>query len=619
MLFGGRLRLLSHRGPFLVMHTFEATDAERERALDPFWAQGALGQADRHDLLDLYEMVVGNRPLYSFELSTTFLRQRVLQAVDARRLFVIPGWEGDSPASADKTPARPEAKVARQIMVREKELAFEGTSYVVLPATSWKEFSHGAGRFFEVVRREVAKATLLRMSAHATFQDRKSAFAEAAKLIADGSVAFGGLFLARRRVERTFVARDEAPALTPSQFRRLALQRLPAVENYALHVRLPVPAGAATGIADKFTLIGAKTFKSPLYNKSQVVKVDATKGEGFVDLVFEDLKPNLKYWLECRHGDLPALPFSSVLKSTPGEHERPSEATAYFVFERLGWDRIEPIAPSSGEKKGEKLPAGGASGAASGAKPRRWRLEKIDTQQKVVALENSPMVLYLTFDDGPGQSTGAVLDVLAGGSTPLAKVPSTFFLKGAALASQPAAQARIVRRMLAEGHAIGNHTYSHTRMTVPDYADPHLGEVEKDFGHDASYFRDLFAKHPDPGSPYNAFPGFRLARLPGSGKQFPHYVDMVRKHFKVHHVAWDYEYAPHGTFGHVNIDDELVKGVSAEFHGLPRDRQIVLMHDHHWGGGKLDLFAKLVAALATVATFKALLPVPSGLKAISPP
>lgn len=388
-------------------------------------------------------------------------------------------------------------------------------------------------------------------------------------------------------------------------------------QTYALHVRVPVPAEAAAGIADKFTLIGAKTFKSPLYKQSKVVKADATKGDGFVDLIFEDLKPSLKYWLDCRHGDLPPLPFSSIEKSTPGEHERPSEATAYFVFEGLRWEQIEPIMPSSGAGKSEKLLAGGGPGPSSKAKPRRWQLEKVDTHKKVVALENRPMVLYLTFDDGPCQVTDAVLDVLAGGEAPLAKAPATFFLKGSALAPRPVDQVRIVRRMLTEGHAIGNHTYSHKRMTPKDYADVNLEEVRKDFAYNVSYFRDLFAKHPDPGSAYQEFPGFRLARLPGSGKTFLKYVDMVRKEFKVSHVGWDYEYAPHATFGHVNIDDELVQGVSAEFHGLPRDRQIVLLHDHHWQAGKLQLFVKLVAALANIATLESLLPMPS-LKPISP-
>jgi hypothetical protein len=218
VLFGGRLRLLLHDA-FLVLRTYQATAAERERALSSFRACGVLEKAEQHHLVDLYEIVTGNRPRYPFDLSTTFLRERVLEAARDQDILVIPGWE-ESDAPIYKTPARPEARVAQQVMAREKELAFEGANYVVLPAASWKEFSCGAGRSFEVIRREVAKATILRMSAQAPTSDRKRALAEAAELIADGNVAFGGLFLARRRIERTFVEADERPVLTPSQLRQ---------------------------------------------------------------------------------------------------------------------------------------------------------------------------------------------------------------------------------------------------------------------------------------------------------------------------------------------------------------------------------------------------------------
>lgn len=220
VLLGDRLRLLIDDA-FLVLRTFHATAAERERALSSFRACGVLEKAEQHQLVDLYAIVTGDRPRPPFEPSTTFLRERVLEAARNERILVIPGWEeSDSPAPTDRTPACPEAKVALQVMAREKELAFEGASYVVLAATSWKEFSHGAGRSFDILRREVAKATILRMSAHAASPDRKRVLAEAAELITDGNVAFGGLFLARRRIERTFVEADEAPVLTPSQLWR---------------------------------------------------------------------------------------------------------------------------------------------------------------------------------------------------------------------------------------------------------------------------------------------------------------------------------------------------------------------------------------------------------------
>lgn len=60
----------------------------------------------------------------------------------------------------------------------------------------------------------------------------------------------------------------------------------------------------------------------------------------------------------------------------------------------------------------------------------------------------------LTFDDGPDpQRTPAVLDLLARQG-----VRATFFVVGARAEAHP----ELVRRMVAEGHVVGNHSYTHS-------------------------------------------------------------------------------------------------------------------------------------------------------------
>jgi peptidoglycan/xylan/chitin deacetylase (PgdA/CDA1 family) len=62
--------------------------------------------------------------------------------------------------------------------------------------------------------------------------------------------------------------------------------------------------------------------------------------------------------------------------------------------------------------------------------------------------------IHLSFDDGPGPSTPALLDVLRDASC-----AATFFVLGQHLES-----ARdVATRMAREGHRLGNHTYSHAR------------------------------------------------------------------------------------------------------------------------------------------------------------
>ncbi|MEO5625610.1 MAG: polysaccharide deacetylase family protein [Dokdonella sp.] len=70
--------------------------------------------------------------------------------------------------------------------------------------------------------------------------------------------------------------------------------------------------------------------------------------------------------------------------------------------------------------------------------------------------------LYLTFDDGPHPDvTPALLDLFAEHA-----VHATFFLLGKNAERYP----QIVQRIVAEGHAIGNHSYSHPRMNQIDLA-----------------------------------------------------------------------------------------------------------------------------------------------------
>jgi hypothetical protein len=62
----------------------------------------------------------------------------------------------------------------------------------------------------------------------------------------------------------------------------------------------------------------------------------------------------------------------------------------------------------------------------------------------------------LTFDDGPGPSTGTLLDTLAA-----AHVHATFFVIGRNVQALPA----LVTREAAEGHVVGNHTWSHRDLS----------------------------------------------------------------------------------------------------------------------------------------------------------
>ena len=88
-----------------------------------------------------------------------------------------------------------------------------------------------------------------------------------------------------------------------------------------------------------------------------------------------------------------------------------------------------------------------------------------DTQEKKI---------YLTFDCGyENGNTETILDALK-----KHKAPATFFVVGHFLKSEP----NLIRRMVEEGHIVGNHTWSHpdmTKISSLDAFSKELSQVEE--------------------------------------------------------------------------------------------------------------------------------------------
>lgn len=82
-----------------------------------------------------------------------------------------------------------------------------------------------------------------------------------------------------------------------------------------------------------------------------------------------------------------------------------------------------------------------------------WLFFRPPFGKNIVHLNTDQRIVALTYDDGPSPPyTDQLLDVLAKHN-----VKATFFLIGKRIERHP----ETVDRMLAEGHEIGNHTYSH--------------------------------------------------------------------------------------------------------------------------------------------------------------
>ena len=78
---------------------------------------------------------------------------------------------------------------------------------------------------------------------------------------------------------------------------------------------------------------------------------------------------------------------------------------------------------------------------------------------EVFGLDNTK-IIALTFDDGPGKGTAQILDALK-----RYNIKATFF----ALGQQMKANPELTRRIVREGHVLGNHSYTHPDLRQGKY------------------------------------------------------------------------------------------------------------------------------------------------------
>ena len=105
-----------------------------------------------------------------------------------------------------------------------------------------------------------------------------------------------------------------------------------------------------------------------------------------------------------------------------------------------------------------------------------WRLSNARSFQAFGELyqrvETPERVVALTFDDGPGPAnTPVVLELLA-----RHQVKATFFMVGRNIEQHR----ELAARVLAEGHQLGNHSYSHRRMVLssPSFIEEEISRTD---------------------------------------------------------------------------------------------------------------------------------------------
>lgn len=123
-------------------------------------------------------------------------------------------------------------------------------------------------------------------------------------------------------------------------------------------------------------------------------------------------------------------------------HPTASDATGGLAAMRGVADNLHGAFPGLSSPSEARAQTGADAGRENG-KPAASSSGKADASRPVV---------YLTFDDGPSKWTPQVLDILA-----KEQVKATFFVLG----QEAERRESVVKRIMREGHALGNHTYNH--------------------------------------------------------------------------------------------------------------------------------------------------------------
>jgi peptidoglycan/xylan/chitin deacetylase (PgdA/CDA1 family) len=171
--------------------------------------------------------------------------------------------------------------------------------------------------------------------------------------------------------------------------------------------------------------------------------------------------PRLSYFRVLRsggHGPPHALPArvrrpderSLVVRFDPAKLQIPYSSVRWRVLSSTDGCRIG----EAGADCFEALPAEGAILRLLAPRPIGC---SVPGASYVTNGPRTQKVVALTFDDGPGPATSAVLDVLRG-----KRVPATFFLIG----QQVSSGAALVRRMLTEGHMVAGHSWNHANLSA---------------------------------------------------------------------------------------------------------------------------------------------------------
>lgn len=189
-----------------------------------------------------------------------------------------------------------------------------------------------------------------------------------------------------------------------------------------------------------------------------------------------------------------------------------------------------------------------------------------------LAAEGDVHKVYLTFEDGPSENTGEVLDILA-----QYDVKATFFVVG----KEDEESLALYKRIVEEGHTLGMHSYSNKYSVIYQSKDG----FEEDF----KRLRTLLKEATGVESMYYRFPG-------GSSNQISNVPmeDFIRYLNEEGIVYYDWNVSS-GDASNAYSSDEIVANVTADV--VKYKTSVVLLHDTEEKGAMVEALGTLIEKL----------------------
>ncbi|MCI9137807.1 MAG: polysaccharide deacetylase [Lachnospiraceae bacterium] len=187
--------------------------------------------------------------------------------------------------------------------------------------------------------------------------------------------------------------------------------------------------------------------------------------------------------------------------------------------------------------------------------------------------EGEKQKVYLTFDDGPSENTEKILDILKEKN-----VKATFFVIG----QEDDASKALYQRIVAEGHTLGMHSFSHKYNVIYES----LEAFSEDVAHLQSYLAEVTGITPN------------IMRFPGGSSNQVSNTDMsefIRFLNEKGITYYDWNVASGDATSQAYTPDELVQNVMNDVGRYKTS--IVLMHDASTKSSTVDALVPMIEQL----------------------